>query len=86
MKPILLFALLLTLFAGGVVAAERGPATQACPQGVATLRLLRSINNPPQPDVVDAWKAANPCVKIDVSEVHGNRVKAQVACWMTAAG
>jgi fructooligosaccharide transport system substrate-binding protein len=68
-KSVLLCASLLMLAGGSARAAERGSPTPACPQGVLTLRLLRSINNPPQPDVVAAWEAANPCVKIEVNEV-----------------
>jgi fructooligosaccharide transport system substrate-binding protein len=69
MKSVLLFVTLLTLIASTARAAERGSPTPACPQGLLTLRLLRSINNPPQPDMVATWEAANPCTKIEVNEV-----------------
>jgi fructooligosaccharide transport system substrate-binding protein len=69
MKSVLLFVTLLTLIASTARAAERGSPTPACPQGLLTLRLLRSVNNPPQPDMVATWEAANPCTKIEVNEV-----------------
>ncbi len=65
-KSILLLIALLTLAGANALATE---SSSACPQGKTTLRLLRSINNPPQPDVVSKWEASNPCVSIEVNEV-----------------
>lgn len=48
---------------------DYGPPTTACPRGVLTLRLLKPQANPVYPAQVSAFEAANPCTKLDVSEV-----------------
>jgi fructooligosaccharide transport system substrate-binding protein len=43
--------------------------TAACPQGVLTLHMLKPQTNPPYPSQLALFKAANPCVALDIAEV-----------------
>lgn len=60
-------ALLLTACTSG--SNDRGPATADCPDGVVTLSVLRSENNPPTDATLEAYKKVNKCVDFDVTEV-----------------
>ena len=43
--------------------------TAACPKGVLTLHMLKPQNNPPYPSQLALFKAAEPCIAIDIAEV-----------------
>lgn len=60
---------ILTLLATGATAGTMGPATEACPDGVLTLTLLRAQNNLPPDDLIGQWEAGQPCTSIEVTEV-----------------
>jgi ABC-type glycerol-3-phosphate transport system substrate-binding protein len=65
-----LLACLLALAAPALAAdPDRGPPTAACPKGVLTLTAIRAIGNPPDDQVIAEEAAADPCTKIDMSEV-----------------
>jgi ABC-type glycerol-3-phosphate transport system substrate-binding protein len=49
--------------------ADVSAPTAACPQGVVTLHMLKPQNNPPYPSQLALFKAANPCVALDIAEV-----------------
>jgi len=46
-----------------------GGATAECPEGTATLTLLRAENNPPTDEYIGQWENDNPCYSIEVEEV-----------------
>jgi len=69
MKYALLIGLLAFATPALAAAPDRGPPTAACPQGVLTLHALRAIGNPPDDQVIAAEAAANPCTKVEASEV-----------------
>ena len=62
----LLFATALAAFLAGHARAQ---APASCPNGTTTLSLLKPQNNPPYPSQLDLFKAANPCVAVEVQEV-----------------
>jgi len=65
--------------------AEAQTATAQCPNGVTTLSLLKPLNNPVFPEQIAAYRALNPCVSIDVSEVPFGQLADKISV-LAAAG
>jgi len=82
----LLFATALVLGCASAQAqSSRSAPTADCPKGVVTLSLLKPLNNPPFPNMLASWQAANPCIKIDVSELPFGQLADKISV-LAAAG
>lgn len=62
---------------------ERGPATDACPDGVLTLSVLRAEASLPTDEQIQRYQQDNECVEFDVSEVPFGQLAEKIS--VTAA-
>ncbi|MFT4284279.1 MAG: sugar ABC transporter substrate-binding protein [Protaetiibacter sp.] len=63
-----------------------GEKTAECPDGTATLTLLRAENNPPKDEFIDEWEANNPCYTIEVEEVPWDQLATKTQLIATEDG